>query len=406
MRQVGVISQKPYRLMRIFFLTPIPPMPTWGTAMAFYRHFVERHDFEIAVATDNQQVLEFPVPYPITFVEVPAWLKRLQRTRVGSWMHAAQHFVAGRNIAPDVLKAAQEFKPDLVLTVVSAWSWLDDMASRLAHELDVPLVGSFNDWFDYNLILPPVLLPTLEKRFRRFYQECDLALCTCEGMRESLGEHPNAILQYPMGAKRPEEIVPLRKRDSAPFRILFGGNLGEWYGPMLERLITEARDQGALGRELDFVIFGSNACWSPAFDAYVRESKIYLGQVPFLELQKEARNSDALLLLMGFDKANVSVETTSFKTKFLDYLSFDRPIMVWGPPYSSAVRTAREFNSAQVCDSLEASACLESLLSLANKLDRQTKLLTNARLMYEDRFHPDKIHHAFLTSCQKLVSSF
>jgi glycosyltransferase involved in cell wall biosynthesis len=391
--------------LRVFFLTAIPPIPTWGTAMAFYRHFIERDDFEIAVATDNPQVRQFPVNYPVTFLEPPKWLRRLQQTRLSPWMHAIQHFVTGRHVPSNVLQAAREFKPDFVLTVASSWSWMDDTAAQLARKLGVPLVGSFNDWFDYNLILPPMLKPRLEKRFHQFYRECDLALCTCEGMRDELGAHPNSILHYPIGATRSTGFSPLRKRGSAPFRILFGGNLGEWYGAMLEQLITAARDHGYLDHELEFVICGSNPIWSPDFDHYVREKNIYRGQVPFSQLQTEAENSDALLLLMGFDKANAQIERTSFKTKFLDYLSFDRPIVVWGPPYSSAARTSREFDSAQVCDSPEAVACLECLLGLNRDPKRQETLQSNARRMYEDRFRPDKIHEAFLTSCQKLVSS-
>jgi hypothetical protein len=32
---------------RILFVGFTPPIPTWGTSMAYYRHFVERKDFEI-----------------------------------------------------------------------------------------------------------------------------------------------------------------------------------------------------------------------------------------------------------------------------------------------------------------------------------------------------------------------
>jgi hypothetical protein len=392
--------------LKVFFLTSTPPIPTWGGAMAFYRHFVEREGFEIAVATDNPQIHQFSVPYPITFFEPPKWLRRLQRTRFSPWMHALQHFAMGRHVPGPVLRAAQDFKPDLVLTVAGSWSWTTEMAGRLARKLGVPLVGSFNDWFDYNLILPSALKPGLEKRFRRFYRKCDLALCTCEGMRDELGAHANAILHYPTGAARVPGGIPLCERRAAPFRVLFGGNLGEWYGPMLEELVTAARDRGSLGRELEFVICGGNPGWSPAFDRYARESNIYLGQVPFAQLQREAEKSDALLLLMGFGGANAQIERTSFKTKYLDYLSFERPILVWGPEYSSAVRTSREFDSAAICALPDAVKCLECLLVLSHDADRQAALLANARLMYEDRFHPDKIHQALVASCQKLVSDW
>ena len=34
--------------------------------------------------------------------------------------------------------------------------------------MNIPLVGSFNDWFDFNNIIHPLLRPALEKLFASF----------------------------------------------------------------------------------------------------------------------------------------------------------------------------------------------------------------------------------------------
>ena len=47
-----------------------------------YRHFVERDDFEIFVATDSAEVEQYQVPYPFLRFDVPKWLKRMQHTRL------------------------------------------------------------------------------------------------------------------------------------------------------------------------------------------------------------------------------------------------------------------------------------------------------------------------------------
>src|SRR5690606_28103920 len=86
------------------------------------------------------------------------------------------------------------------------------------------------------------------------------------------------------------------------------------------------------------------------------------------------------------------IESTSFKTKFLDYLTFEKPILVWGPEYCSAVRTAREFDSAEVCVSERAADAANKLCALKSNPDRQSRLVANARAMYLDRFHPDRLH--------------
>jgi hypothetical protein len=48
--------------IRVFYLSYTPPVPTWGGAMSFYRHFAERSDFEIFVATDSNEVQQYKVP--------------------------------------------------------------------------------------------------------------------------------------------------------------------------------------------------------------------------------------------------------------------------------------------------------------------------------------------------------
>jgi len=371
--------------------------------MAFYRHFAEREGFEVAVATDNAEVHEFPAVFPLTFFSGPPWLERLKRTRFYRWAHSWQHLVAGRNVPADVDADAAQFRPDVIMTVAGSWSWATDMAAVLSRRLRVPLVGSFNDWFDYSMIIAPLLRPALERKFRSFYRSCDLALCTSEGMREALGPHPNAIVHYPIGAAREGNVTALRDRGSRPLRLLYGGSLAYWYGKMLEELVTAARESGSLGREIEFVICGANAGWSSAFDHWARETGIYRGQIPFEELRKQADKADALLVLMGFGSENQQVERTSFKTKFLDYLSFERPVCVWGPPYSSAVRTAREFDSAEICESPSAVDCLSMLMGLARDKARSSALLANAAGMYAARFHPEKIHSFFLEECRKIM---
>jgi len=51
-RVMGLTTPRDERI-RVFYLSYTPPVPSWGGAMSFYRHFVERTDFEIFVATDN-----------------------------------------------------------------------------------------------------------------------------------------------------------------------------------------------------------------------------------------------------------------------------------------------------------------------------------------------------------------
>lgn len=383
--------------MRILFITSTPPIPSWGGAMTFYRHFCDRPDFDIRVITDNPQILNYDLPYEYNLINHGQLWQRLARTRLSKGAHSWSHLVP--TSPSTVIQQAREFGAEAIFTVAGSWSWMASMAGKVARQLDIPLVGSFNDWWYYNTIRHSYLDPFIESTFRYFYKRCDLALCTSEGMQEALGPHSNSVVLYPTGAVL-EKSSFIPAKDST-FTVAFGGNLGEWYGRMLESLVCATWQTGS---DIDFRFFGSNVSWDTDFDRKVKSKGIFYGQVPFDQLKQEMQKVDALLLLMGFDKSCAQIEQTSFKTKFLDYLSFQKPILLWGPDYCSAVRIAREFDSAEICTSSDANDFLATIQRVQASSERQQQLVQNARSMYEERFHPDKIHQTLVMKIQELVA--
>jgi hypothetical protein len=392
----------PDKPIRIFYLSYHPPVPTWGTAMSFYRHFVERDDFDIFVATDSAEVQQYQVPYRFLLFDAPKWLKRMQHTRFYRWFWQYNQSVAGYFVPDEVWQAARAFQPDLVFTIAGSWNWTARLAQRVAQRLHIPLVASFNDWFDFGVLMHPYFRGSVERAFRRFYRDCDLAFCTSEGMREALGRHHNSHILYPIGSSMPENkdgFVALTVGDR-PATVFFAGSLSAWYGPMLEQLVKTSADS-----QLRFEIFGSHvhATWSSEFDSSARATGVYRGQVPFHQLRAHAEQSDLLLLPMGFGEECAQTERTSFKTKFLDYLTFQRPIVVWGPEYCSAVRFAREFDAAECYTSPDPAGCIATLQKLARSPERQKQLVGNAHRMYHNRFEPSQIHAVLLRECEALV---
>jgi glycosyltransferase involved in cell wall biosynthesis len=386
--------------IKVFFLTYYPPTPTGGGAMAFHRHFVERDDFELFVATDDPKISEHRPSFPFLLFRQPRWLERLLRTRFFRWVHSYKHLLAGQQLPAEVLAAAREFKPDLVFTIAGSWNWTAVMARKLARELGVPLVGSFNDWFDFSVIVHPRLKPAVERAFRNFYQDCDLAWCTSEGMREALGPHRNAQVLYPVGAQ-PEPLPEGRPATGKEkFVAVFAGNLSDWYGRMLEQLVRASFEKDL---PIEFRIYGGLQSWSEEFDKMVRDRGIFRGHLPFDQLRQEMIQADALLLLMGFEEACAHTERTSFKTKFLDYLTFKRPILLWGPEYCSAARYAEEFDSAEKCLTPDPEAFLQTICRVHADPERQKQLVANAAKMFRDRFHPDNIHAHFVHHSLKLL---
>jgi hypothetical protein len=152
-------NTRSHRKIKVFFLTYYPPTPTMGGAMAFYRHFIEHDDFDLFVATDDETVRQYNPSYKLLVFKQPALLERMLRTRWFRFVHSYKHLVAGRFISPAVLRAAQEFDPDFIFTIAGSWGWTTLMAQQLSQRLQVPLVGSFNDWFDFSSIIHPWARP-------------------------------------------------------------------------------------------------------------------------------------------------------------------------------------------------------------------------------------------------------
>jgi glycosyltransferase involved in cell wall biosynthesis len=371
--------------------------------MAYYRHFFERDDFECMVLTNEEKFANERLQYIPQRFSPSLITKRLFRTRFMPWLYGIHSLLSWGRVSFTVWKKSRDFRPDIVFTIAGSWDWSALIAQRIARRLGVPLVASFNDWYNFGWFPShPIFHGIIESRFRRFYREADLALCTSDGMREALGPHFNAHILYPIGAPLPETMPtfqPYRNLEKK-YVVGFGGSLGEWYGPMVERLVRESETQHS---NIEFRIYGGNPSWSHDFDQHARASGIYRGLVPFAELQAAMHQVDAMILPMGFGPECALIEKTSFKTKFLDYLTYQKPIVVWGPEYCSAVRVAKEFDSAEICSDPDSQSALTKIVSLCNSPDRQMALVQNAGKMYGARFNPEKIHADFVSKIYQLV---
>jgi glycosyltransferase involved in cell wall biosynthesis len=74
------------------------------------------------------------------------------------------------------------------------------------------------------------------------------------------------------------------------------------------------------------------------------------GWVSQQELQGVLQSADILFLPFSFSEASRYAVESAFPSKTADYLAAGRPILVFGPEYSSLVRYAKEQRFAEVVD--------------------------------------------------------
>jgi len=391
------VNRKP----RIFYLAWTPPSENGGACLAMHRHFIRHDDFDLFVATS---AAFNHLSVSSMRVRRHAALLRLSNTRFSRLVRQFEMTFESGQIPAEVLTAAQQFKPDAVFTVAdNTLSWT---ACHLAKKLGVPLIANFQDWWprgQFTLELEKPFAPVaafLEKRFYRLYQASKVAFCTSAGMREKLGAHSCAPILYPCSAPRdpgfgPDFIPPGERR---PLKLIYAGTIIKDYGRSMLRLAKAL----AVLPWIKFEVYGPHPDWPESDLAWMKSQGIYQGLLPHVELKARLRDADACLVVMSFGRELELTMRTSFTTKFLEYVQFAKPVVVWGPEYCQPVRVAKEAGAGLAVETDGVEAVVKALESLRSP-KRWLELAQGAWSAANGIFSHERIHQVFRDSILKAV---
>jgi len=94
---------------------------------------------------------------------------------------------------------------------------------------------------------------------------------------------------------------------------------------------------------------------------------------------------------------------TSFTTKFLDYVAFGKPVILWGPEYCTPVRVARKHGGAAVVSSSDTGAVVSLCRQIATDSALSGKLSHEALQLHQTLFNPDRLQDIFVQKLTELV---
>jgi glycosyltransferase involved in cell wall biosynthesis len=366
-----------------------------------HRHLVERNPFELHVASNADFADGLLIHTPL---RLPRALYRLRKSRLGKrvapWVTDYENFVWPLAINQDLETAIESFKPDVILTL--AETGLCHIACKTARRHNLPLAVFFLDWF-------PIMSPhyghkrnqkILSERYRKLYQQCDLAFCTSDGMREALGEHPNSHVIYPMPGKHriPETVCPPK---SAKFRLVYVGSALGFYGRMLCALVQEIEKTS----DLEIIIVGPFDDWPADLFSKAMEKGICLGFKPPEEAAAVLAGADALLVVMSFEAEQRQFMETSFTTKFLDYTAFGKPIILWGPDYCSPMRVARRDGGALIVNEMNPGNVITACQQISSDEVLRERLVREAQGLHQNVFNPERLQEIFVNQMELLARS-
>ena len=149
-------------------------------------------------------------------------------------------------------------------------------------------------------------------------------------------------------------------------------------------------------------VIGPNADWPNDKILKAKSNGTYLGFLPPEKAAFEIADADVLLVVMSFEKEYEIFMRTSFTTKFLDYVNFQKPVLIWGPDYCTPANLARLEDSALVVDSKSPLAVLKMIKRLYDEPEKIKYYSEKAKKLSQTVFCPHRLQNIFVDEISKL----
>jgi glycosyltransferase involved in cell wall biosynthesis len=282
------------------------------------------------------------------------------------------------------LQARITNRADVLITIVQGRYYL--AAALVAWVTRMPHITIVHDNFLSDSIGPSGPIRSLKRYLtRQTLKKADHLYAVSPEMQRLVsaecGRNPELQL--------PSSTTPLRqagrfmdqKKREGKFIVLFAGLIGYTVKDCLD-LLVELIKSGELERggisgvqlhlytamsEEDLQTFG----WDHA-------DVIYKGWVTQSELSGALAEADVLFLPYSFLEGSRAAVETAFPSKTADYLAAGKPLLVFGPPYSSLVRYASEYGFAEIVDEFSLTALAQGIRNIACSPDYRAGLAVKA----------------------------
>jgi len=377
--------------MYFLLLSEVLPDPgKTGGQIVLYRHLVERKFMDFQVI-DSRKIIARRKWKQL----VSAFFYRLEKTRLGSYIIVFKPLYDLFDFDDAMIATYSHDKPAFILTVAHGRGGC--RALKLARKLNVPLVTIFHDYYPYSLIASKILRLFWIWETQRLYRSSNLVFVITEAMQKRLGNHPNAHILAPIPSdfktKSPKSFTAQFEGKNI---ILYAGLCGGAYLIMLHHMIRAIDNIPAC----EFHMVGAD---STLFGNMVNDHVVVHGFVEEERLNQLLTNAGFLLVLIPFSHAREHF-STHFPSKLIEYTKYRKPIIIWGPSYSTAVRWGNENQSAIVITQNDLKVLKETIAKIFSDPELQQKVSDNAYRYFEENWRPDLIHRIFTTKIMQLTT--
>ncbi len=266
-----------------------------------------------------------------------------------------------------VKQLVEKYQPEAILTVMHGFSWLT--AAIVARKYDIPLhVIIHDDWVSVNQ-MPNLFQSQIRKDFGEVYKQATRRYCVSVYMEEMYCQQygvKGTILHCSREYLSPEFDKPPEKANniSKGITVAYAGSL------YLQGYIASLVKLAEFLQKFD----GRLLLYSSFDEQMVNKVGLAKDNVivrPFIPAQKLVetlrKEADVLYAPMTFEKKYYVNMRVAFPSKLAEYTATGLPILIWGPPYCSAVHWAKENSGiAEVIDNPNVDALEPAIQRLAS----------------------------------------
>ncbi|HEX8141813.1 MAG TPA: hypothetical protein VF553_04400 [Pyrinomonadaceae bacterium] len=390
-------------LPRLIYVGDVAVESTVAGSTLLYRLLQKYPDNRLRIAEGNLKSSRPDKRLPgVKYDEFRVGIERLLRTRFHSLYSSALHLTAtGRT--RKLNRVCEDFMPEAILTVAHGYSWLT--AALLARKLGLPLHLVVHDDLVsvQKSVLPASIFKRVERAFGEVYRQAESRLCASPYMAEDFAGKYGAAgtALYPSRASDVPEFtqLPNIRAGRNDLVFAFAGTINSrGYADSLATLASVLENVGG------GLIVYSNLTVDGIKDCGLDRSNVTVRPImPFKELlERLRRDVDVLFVPMSFAREEARNMKLAFPSKLADYTAAGLPLLIWGPPYCSAVRWAHENTGvAEIVDQPETEALAASIIRLRNDAPYRYRLaetaLTKGREFFAHEVAIEKFYRSICT---------
>lgn len=331
----------------------------------------------------------------VNYLSHPLGKQRWLNTRFHAHAVAWYSRAAARR-GPQISALLNGFACEGVLTVAHGFGWL--AAAALAARRKAPLHLMVHDDWPRVVNVRPGVRNWIDARFADVYRAARSRLCVSSAMcaaYEARYGVPAEVI-YPMRAVNCPKLdapPPRLGRNEVPFTIAFAGSINS-HGYIQALLALQQALEPAGGRLLIYGPMAADAARKVGLD---RPHTIVGGLLSAAELMQRLREeADALFVPMSFDPVDRTNMELAFPSKLADFTAIGLPLVIYGPPYCSAVRWAREnYGVGEVVDRASVSQLSETISRLAREPPLRVASGKRALEVGREYFAYEKVRQVF-----------